>query len=126
MCAKCSEKDRDHLEKDCLKQNRRANFQKDHQAYISPSDFNKKEREIPKVKHKRNVSFLEARKIVVTYMGESNYASVVRRGDITNQDNNYRTLENKLIQLETNDWPKSQEHLKKLHSTEFYQAPAQQ
>ena len=32
----------------------------------------------------------------------------------------------KLIQLETNDWPKFQECLKKLHSAEFYQAPAQQ
>ena len=32
----------------------------------------------------------------------------------------------KLIKLEANDWPKFQEHLKKLHSVEFYQAPAQQ
>ena len=32
----------------------------------------------------------------------------------------------KLIQLEANDWVNFQEHLKKLHSDEFYQAPAQQ
>ena len=32
----------------------------------------------------------------------------------------------KLIKLEANDRPKSQEHLKKLHSAEFYQSSAQQ
>ena len=32
----------------------------------------------------------------------------------------------KLIKLEANDWPKFQDHLKKLHSVEFYQTPAQQ
>ena len=32
----------------------------------------------------------------------------------------------KLLKLEANDWPKFQEHLIKLHSDEFYQAPAQQ
>ena len=58
-------------------------------------------------------------------MGESSYASVARRADRTNDDSKYRTLE-KLLKLEANDWPKFQEHLKKLHSDEFYQAPAQQ
>ena len=46
--------------------------------------------------------------------------------DTTNQDNKYRTLVEKLIQLEANDWPKFQKHLKQLYSVEFYQAPAQQ
>ena len=32
----------------------------------------------------------------------------------------------KLIKLEANDWPKFQEHLKKLHLVEVYQASAQQ
>ena len=59
-------------------------------------------------------------------MGESSYASVARRVDRTNDGNKYRILEEKLIKLETNDWPKLQEHLKKRHSVEFYQAPAQQ
>ena len=69
-----------------------------------------------KVKHKRNVSFLEARKIVGTYMRENSYTSVAQRADRTNKDNKYRTLMEKLIQLEANDWPKFQEHLKKLLS----------
>ena len=48
------------------------------------------------------------------------------REDTTTQDNKYRTLVEKLMHLEANDWPKFQEHLKKLHSVESYQAPAQQ
>ena len=72
------------------------------------------------MKHKKNVSFLEARKIVGTS------ASIARRTDTTNEDNKYRTLVEKLIQLEANDWPKFQGHLKKLYAAEFYQAPAQQ
>ena len=51
-------------------------------------------------------------------MGESSYASVARRADRTNDDTKYRTLVEKLI--------KFHEHLKKLHSVAFYQAPAQQ
>ena len=86
----------------------------------------KKKNEVIDVKHKRNVSFLEARRIVGSYMGESSYASVARRADSTNDDYKYRILVEKLIKLEANDWPKFQEHLKKLHSVEFYQAPAQQ
>ena len=59
-------------------------------------------------------------------MWESSYASVVWRVDRTNDNTKYRTLVEKLIQLEANDWPKFQEHLKKLHSAEFYEASAQQ
>ena len=54
------------------------------------------------------------------------YASVAWRADTANEDNKYRTLVEKLIQLEANDWPKFQEQLKKLQLAEFYQAPAQQ
>ena len=83
--------------------------------------FTKKKNEILEVKHKK-----KARKIVRTYMGDNSCASVARRADTTNQDTKYRTLVEKLIQLEANDWLKFQEHLKKLHSAEFYQSPAQQ
>ena len=58
-------------------------------------------------------------------MGESSYASVARRADRINDDTKYRTLVEKLLRLEANNWPKFQEHLK-LHSDEFYQAPVQQ
>ena len=85
----------------------------------------KKEKEIREVKHKRNVSFQETRKIVGTYIGENGYSSVSWRLDTTNEDHRYRTLVEKLIQLEANDCSKFQEHLKNLHSAEFLQAPAQ-
>ena len=79
------------------------------------------------VKHKRDLSFLQARKIVGTYMGENSYTSVAWRADTTNQDNRYRMLVEKLIQLEANDRSKFQEHLKKkLHLAKFYQSPTRQ
>ena len=71
------------------------------------------------------MSFLEARRILGRYMRESSYTSVAWRADRTN-DNKYKTLVEKLIQLEADDWSKFQGHLKKLHSFEFYQASAQQ
>ena len=75
--------------------------------------YNLPKREIIEVKHKRNVSFLEARRIVGSYMGESSYASVAREADRTNDDSKYKTLVEKLLKLEANDWSKFQEHLKK-------------
>ena len=78
-------------------------------------------KEIIEVKLKRYDSFLEACRILGSYMGESSYA-YARRADRTK----YRTLVEKLIKLEANDWPKFLEHLKNLHLVEFYQAPAQQ
>ena len=125
-CSKCRKKDPDHAEEDCLKETRCANCQLDHPAYARTCTVYQKETEIIEVKQKRNVSFLEARRIVGSYMGESSNASVARRAVRINDDTKYRTLVEKLLKLEANDWPKFQEHLKKLHSDEFYQAPAQQ
>ena len=116
--AKCGEKDPGHMEEDCLKEIRCANCQ-DHLAYIRSFDVFRKEKEILEVKHKRKVSFLEARKIVGTYMGKNSYASIARRADTANKDNKYRTLMEKLIQLEANDWPKFQEHLKNYTQSNF-------
>ena len=125
-CSKCGEKDPDHAEEDCLKEITCANCQQDHPAYARTCDVYQKEKEIIEVKHKRNISFLEARRIVGSYMGESSYASFARRAGRTNDDSKYRTLVEKLMKLKANDWPKFQDHLKKLHSVEFYQTPAQQ
>ena len=66
-------------------------------------------------------------------MGESSYTSAARRADRTN-DNKYKTLVEKLILLEANDWPVSGPPEKKtnkqktalLHLVEFYQVSAQQ
>ena len=124
-CAKCCEKDPDHVEEACMKEITCANCQQDHPVYARSCAINQKEEEIIKLKNKWNVSFLKARRTVGSYMGESIYTSVAKRADRTN-DNRYRTLVEKLIKLEANDWPMFLEHLKKLHSVEFYQAPAQQ
>ena len=78
----------------------------DHPAHARSCDIYKKEKEILEVKEKRNVSFLEARKIVVAYLRESSYASFARRANTTNEDNKYRTFMEKLIRLEANNWPK--------------------
>ena len=59
--------------------------------------FLQKREKIIEGKHKRKVSCLETRRIVGTYMGESSYASVVRRADRTNVDKKYKTLVEKLI-----------------------------
>ena len=71
------------------------------------------------MKHKKNVSFLEARKTVGPYIGEKSYAFFTGRAYTANEDNKYRTLVDILIQFEPYDWPKSQEHLIKLYSAEF-------
>ena len=114
------------MEEDCLKEIRSANCRQDHTAYATSCYAYKNEKEILEVKHKRNTTFLETRKIVGTYMGENSFASVARRADTTNQNNKYRALMEKLIQLEADNWPKFQKHLKKLLSAKFCQAPAQQ
>ena len=122
-CAKYGEKDPDHTEEDCLKETKCVNCRQNHPAYIRSCEAYKKEKEILEVKHKRNVSFLEARKIVGTYMSENSSVSVAQRVDTISQDNRYRAFVEKLIRLEPNDWPKFQEQLKKLHSAELPTQP---
>ena len=65
------------------------------------------------MKHKWNVSFLEKKKYVETYMGENSYASVAQSAITANDNNKYRTLVKELIQLEANNWATFQEHQKK-------------
>ena len=69
-CSKCGKKDPDHAEEDCLKETRCANCQLDHPVYARTCTVYQKEKEIIEVKHKRNVSFLGARRIIGSYMGE--------------------------------------------------------
>ena len=45
-------------------------------------------------------------------MGKNTYTSVARTVDPINQDNKYRALVEKLIQLEPSDWLKFQKHQK--------------
>ena len=56
--------------------------------------------------------------------GENSYASVARKANATKQDNKQNTR-GKIDPVGSQRLAKFQEHLKKLHSAEFYQAPAQ-
>ena len=103
ICAKCGEKDPDHTEEDCSNDITCANCRQDHPAYARSCVVYKKVKDIIEMKHKRNVSFWEIRRIVGLYMGESSYASVAQRADRTHDDNKYRTPVEKLINLEAND-----------------------
>ena len=69
-CAKCSEKDLNHMAEDCLKEIRCSNCQQGHPAYARSCDIDKK-KEILEVKPKTNVSFQKARKTVGSFMGEN-------------------------------------------------------
>ena len=60
-CAKCGEKDPNHVEEYCLKEIKCANCRQDHPAYARSCDFFFKVKEILEMKHKRNVSFLQAK-----------------------------------------------------------------
>ena len=112
------------MEEDCLKEMKCANRRQNHLAYTRSREAYNKEKEIFKVKQKRNLSFLEARKVTDTYMGENSYASVALRADTINQDDKYyRALVQKLIQLEPNDGPKFQEQLKNLHLDKLQTQP---
>ena len=76
----------------------------------------------------RHVTFLEAKKMVGSYMGENTYASVAWRVDPirqSNQENRYKAMMEKLIQLKPNNLPKFQEHLKNLHLVKFQQPQTQ-
>ena len=77
-----------------------------------------KKKEILEVKQ-RNVPFLEARKIVGTYMGKNSNVSVAWRADTINQDNRYRALLEKLIWLKPKDWQKFLQQLKNLYLAEL-------
>ena len=79
------------MEEDCIKEITYANCQQDHPAYARSCNVYQKEKQIIEVKHKRNVSFLEARRIVGSYIGERSYASVASRADRTNDDQIQKT-----------------------------------
>ena len=117
--AKYGGKDTDHTEGECSNEKKCPKCRKDPQATSRSSDIYKKEKEELEVKHKKNMSFLEAREIVRSYMGENTYASVTHRKGPINQDNEYRFLVDKLIQMESNDWSKFPEKLKNYNWPNF-------
>ena len=70
-CTKCYEKDPDHVEEESFKEITCANIRQDHPAYERSCVVYKREKEIIEVKHKKNVSFLGAWRIIGRYIGET-------------------------------------------------------
>ena len=62
VCGKCGQKDPDHSIEECKNTHRYANCGGDHPVYSKTCE--KREREILSIKYTRNISFLEAQKIV--------------------------------------------------------------
>ena len=129
-CAKCGEKEPNHKEEECSKPIRCPNCQQDHPAYAIYFEIFRKEKETIEVKHKRNVSFLETKKIVGSYMSKTSYAPVTRSAVTSNHDDKYRTLINKPINLDPSEWLKflaelKIEHTKKIQQTSRLEVPAQ-
>ena len=82
------------------------------------------------VKYKRNVTFLEARKIEESNVKVNTYANAAQRASSISNNNSqpdkYKIiLIKKLVQLGPNDWPVSRTVLKKLHSAEICQTATQ-
>ena len=55
------------MEEYCSKEIRCQNSRQDHPAYLKSYDIYKKEKKILEIKHKKNVSFLEARNIIASF-----------------------------------------------------------
>ena len=103
-----------------------ANHRQDHPANSRSCDIYKVENEIFEVKHKKNINFAEARKIVGSCMGENSYTSVVWKvGPIrqSSQNSKYKVLVEKLTLLEPKHLPKFKKRLKNIHLTELQTQP---
>ena len=113
VCGKCGKRDPDHMENECKRIKRSCAIYK-------------KEKEIMFIKHTKNIPFLEARKIVESYMGTKTHANVAQKvnqpsQDSTSMDKCQKLIE-KLINLKANKWLTFQENLKGMHSTEMKQS----
>ena len=120
VCGRCGRRDPDHTANECRLDCRCANCGEDHPAYARACKTWKKEKEIMAIKHTKNISFPEARKMVDSYMKEETYSQITSGytpSNITNQNSKYEILINKLLQLGPNDWPKFINEIKPTLST---------
>ena len=78
VCGKCGERDPDSMENEC-KSIKCANYHEEQPAFSRSCAIYKKEKEIMFIKHTKNITFSEARKIVESYMGTKTYANVAQK-----------------------------------------------
>lgn len=100
-CGKCELRDPDHTEEECPNEYRCANCQEDHPTFSRSCGVNRREKEIMKVKYKRNISFTDARKVVDRYIKVTSYTAITQKEKL----DRYNTLIEKLLKLEPSNWP---------------------
>lgn len=114
VCGRCGEGDPHHTTDQCREVCKCANCGGDHPVYARVCEKWKKEKEILTLKHTKNISFLEARKIIEASRKEKTYSQVVKTttNDTQQQENKYKELLQKLLQLGPEDWPRFIEEIK--------------
>ena len=111
----------------CPKESKCLYSQENYAMFTRSCDIYRREREIVEIQNKRNTTFIKSGKTVDSKMGTNAYTYLAQRANPirnSNQPDNYRALDKKLIQLELNDSPKYLEQLKNLHSAEIHQTEA--
>ena len=104
VCGKCGQKDPDHSIEECKNTQRCANWGGPPGICKNMRKW-KKERETFSIKYTRNISFLEARKIVDATSRDKTYSQAVASPTHTEATNEYLNLVKKLLQLGPDDWP---------------------
>ena len=120
VCDKCGGHDPNHMENEC-KNIKCANCHEEHPAFSRSCAIYKKEKEIMFIKHTKNIPFLEAKKIIESYMGTITYANVAQKVNQPPQDSTsidkYQKLIEKLINLKAYELLTFQENLKRMCSS---------
>ena len=96
------------IEENCSNETKCSNLLENYPAFLRSCGIYKRENEIMEVKYRRNITFLEARKIVERYMKVNTSANVAQKASLTatnnknNQLDKYGVLIEKLLQLGPN------------------------
>ena len=100
VCGKCAQQDPDHHIDTCNNPYKCANCGGDHPVYARYCENWKLEKEILGIKHRNNIPYNEARKMIVGSKTTTNSQGVQRN----KTQYNYERIVKKLIQLEPGDW----------------------
>ena len=100
VCGKCGQQDPHHHSDNCNNPYKCANCRGDHPVYARSLESWKLEKEILGIKHRNNIPYNEARKMIVGSK-TTTYSQAVQRNKI---QYNYERIVKKLIRLEPGDW----------------------
>ena len=101
MCGKCGQRNPDHHINDFQFPCKWTNCGCDHSVYARSCESWRQEKEVLTVKHRNNILYYEARKLVVGYK-TSTYSQAVQLNK--SPYNKYKTIVKTLIQLDPGDW----------------------